>query len=495
MKPPAPAVAWLVAIAAAAAATAVARLLDPHMSVAGLSMVYLVAVAGTALTLPRAAGIGSALLCVTALNFFFVPPRYSLQVDGAEYWWMLAVLLLLSLALNAIIARLKERHARAELASTRNAQLHALGEEIAGAQGHEAMAQAAAAWLRHTLGRPCAVFLAVDGEAGAPVLHAGGGDPATAFQPSAAQWAIEHARPLGRGCADWPDLPLWCAPFAGREAGGALQVLLAPGDKPAADELRHWLALARQAGLSIERERAASLARSAQASATSEAARNTLLASLSHDLRTPLAGILGSASALRTQDGTLGAQQRDRLLANLEDEARDMTQMADNILQMARLSQPQAEVKVQWESAEEVLGAAVARLRRRWPHARLELRVTPHLPPLRAEAGLLAQLVANLVDNAMRHGGEHPHVTVRAGRSREGIFIAVRDHGSGFPPGDPARLFERFGQRHSDGAAGLGLALCQLIARAHGGRIEAHRCDPGAEFRVDLPVAERERVQ
>jgi two-component system, OmpR family, sensor histidine kinase KdpD len=210
-----------------------------------------------------------------------------------------------------------------------------------------------------------------------------------------------------------------------------------------------------------------------------------------------LSGIIGSASALREQGEAMTPAQRDKLLANLENEARDMSLMADNVLQMARLSQPHRDLRLQWESLEEILGAALARMRRRWPEARIQLRVSPGLPPVQAEAGLLAQALANLVDNAVRHGGPGTAVTLQAGRSREGVFVAVRDDGPGLPPGDPAAFFERYrrGDSHADsGAAGLGLAICRDIVEAHGGRIEARRCDPGAEFRIDLPVAERAEV-
>ena len=227
-------------------------------------------------------------------------------------------------------------------------------------------------------------------------------------------------------------------------------------------------------------------------SARAESARNTLLASLSHDLRTPLAGIVGSASALRSQGAQMTQVQRDKLLENLEGEAQDLTLMADNILQIARLSQPQAEVALQWESIEDVLGAAVARMRRRWPQASIQLKAPSGLPPVRAEAGLLAQAVANLVDNAARHGGEPPHVVVQAGRSRDGVFVAVRDFGAGLPQGDPSELFARWrrGEGRLAGGSGLGLAICQLAAEAHGGSVAARRCEPGSEFRIDLPVCE-----
>src|SRR6185369_10439375 len=249
-------------------------------------------------------------------------------------------------------------------------------------------------------------------------------------------------------------LPLWCAPFTRRGAAGAVQVLLPSRIRPDADTLLHWEALVRQVGLAIERERASALAREAEDSARAEAARNTLLASLSHDLRTPLAGIVGSASTLRTQDAALPAAQRTRLLANLENEARDMTLMADNILQMARLAQPLWQLRTQWESVEEILGAAVARMRRRWEGARIQLRVSAGLPPVQAEAALLVQVIANLVDNAVRHSGPNPHILVQAGRSRDGIFIAVRDHGPGLAEADVAGLFDRYRQGSAGATSG-----------------------------------------
>lgn len=481
--------------ATAAAATLVCWSLDARMSVAGLALVYLVAVAVTATLLNRSAGIAASLMCVSALNFFFVPPRYTFEVDGAEYWWTLTVLLGVSLGLNTLVAGMRERQARAELGEARAAQLHALGEVLAGSDGHGAMATSAAQWLAGQLGLSCAVFVQ---EADCNGLSCHPSPKNAQFHAASAQWAMDHGRPLGRGCPDWPDLPLWCSPFSARDAAGAVQLLLGRNDRPQPDELEHWQALAHQVGLSVERERAAHAARMAQALAQSEATRNTLLASLSHDLRTPLAAIVGTASALRSQGDSLGAGQRALLLANLENEARDMTLMADNILQMARLAQPRLQLATQWESIEELLGSAVERMRRRWPGARIQWRVPAGLPPIQAEAGLIAQVVANLVDNALRHAGAQSEVVIQAGRSRGAVFIAVRDHGPGLPDADAQLLFERF-QRGGNsagngdaGGAGLGLAICKSIVQAHGGQIRARRCEPGMEFRLDLPVNDPE---
>jgi two-component system sensor histidine kinase KdpD len=482
-----PALAYLWAFVAAALATAVCFVLDAFMSVAGLAMVYLVATVLCALTLERLPAVFASLLCVSALNYFFIPPRYTFEVDGGEYWWILLVLLALSIALGTLLANLREGRARAELGEQRRTQLHQLSEELALCSDAEAMAQRAAQWLHDTLRRSCAVFLIGDDATDLRRWGVPGGAP---FHEGSVRWAMEHGRPLGRGSDDWPDLPLWCAPFARQGATGAVQLLLHPTDLPGRELLDHWNALARQVGLSIERERASAAARRANDAARAEAARNTLLASLSHDLRTPLAGILGTAGTLRGQFDQLPAAQREKLLANIENETRDLTAMADNVLQIARLSQPQAQLRLEWESVEEVLGAAVARMRKRWPEARVQLRVTPSLPPVKAEAGLLAQVIANLVDNAVRHSPNDARIEITAGRSREGLFIAVRDHGKGIAAEEAELIFARYrqGAHGQAGTAGLGLAICELIVQAHGGRIAAQRCEPGTEFRIDLPV-------
>jgi two-component system sensor histidine kinase KdpD len=482
-----PALDYFWAVLATAVATGVCVAADGFMSVAGLAMVYLVATVVCALVLDRAAALLASLACVSTLNYFFIPPRYSFEVGSAEYWWILAVLLALSLALGTLVAHLREGRARAELGEQRRAEVHALSEALASCEGAGAMAQRAAQWLHDAQHRSCAVFLLGDDAGALQCLGVPAGAP---FHEGSARWAMEHGRMLGRGCDDWPDLPLWCAPFARHGATGAVQMLLHPTDRPERDLLEHWNTLARQVGLSIERERASAAARRAEDAARAEAARNTLLASLSHDLRTPLAGILGTATTLRSQSDQLAPAQRERLLENIENETRDLSTMADNVLQLARLSQPHAQLRLEWESIEEVLGAAVARMRKRWPDARVQLRVTPSLPPVKAEAALLAQVIANLVDNAVRHSTGEPHIEITAGRSREGVFIAVRDHGEGIPSDDAATLFERFrqGAEGRAGTAGLGLAICRLVVHAHGGDIAARRCEPGTEFRIDLPA-------
>jgi two-component system, OmpR family, sensor histidine kinase KdpD len=331
-------------LALCAVTTGICALLDHHLSIAGLTLIYLLAVVVAAATLPRWAGVLVAVVCVSALNFFFVPPRYSFRVDGAEYLLVLAVLLAVSLGLNALISSLRSRGALAELRRLQAEQLHALSEHLA-EHADERTANKAAQWMAHTLGLPCAVFMvphaSMRGTAllGKVDIQSCSDDP-DRFHPRSATWAMTNRRPLGRGCPDWGDLPLWCAPFSRHNPSGAVQLLLPEGQPPPDYATQvHWQALVRQIGLCVDREHAADQARMALDSSRSVALRHALLSSLSHDLRTPLTGILGSASTLREQGDSLKPAQRHSLLLNLENLARDMTLMADNTLQWARFSE------------------------------------------------------------------------------------------------------------------------------------------------------------
>lgn len=474
------------ALALPAAATAACMAFDTQVSEAAKALAYLLAVIAAATWLPRWAGVLASLLGVTALNFFFVPPRHTFAVDGVEYWFTLSVLLAVSLLLNALVGSLRRRRAEAERRGRDAIELAALASVLALEQGPDAIARQAVAWWRAHRDERCALYLQATG--GGALQRIADGEAAR-DEEGAARWAMEHRRPLGAGCADWPALQFWCTPLNDAAPIGAWLVPWTASAAPDAARVRQWRALAALVGQRLERAAIAADADAARARAEAEAQRNAVLASLSHDLRTPLTVLLGNASLLRERDADLLPAQRASLLAGLEHEARDMVAMAENILQSARFSSPPWRLRTQWESPEELLGAAIARLRRRWPDAALEARAEPGLPPVQVESGLVLQVMSNLVDNALRHGGPGVRVGIEVTKRDDRLRIAVRDDGKGLPPGDLQRLFEPAGSAASRDGTGLGLSLCRRLVQAHGGSIEAHRAAPGAEFVVELPLA------
>ena len=241
--------------------------------------------------------------------------------------------------------------------------------------------------------------------------------------------------------------------------------------------------------------------RTAREQAHAHALRNTLLAAISHDYRTPLATILGAASSLHDQADRLSAGQRQRLAATIIDEAGQLGRITDNTLQLARLDTPGLALHLDWESVEELVGTVLRRARQRQPDRAVKARLQAGLPLLRVDAVLLVQLLDNLVDNALKYGGESAPVEIAATLESSQIRLAVRDRGPGIAPAWRERVFDAF-QRGDPGdnraqpadaparrGAGVGLAVCRTIARAHGGELTLRmRQRGGCSFECTLPV-------
>jgi two-component system sensor histidine kinase KdpD len=279
-------------------------------------------------------------------------------------------------------------------------------------------------------------------------------------------------------------------------AGAACLALgeLPPDAQEVQDLRQHAQALCDLMGQALQRAQATRATRQAREEAQAHKLRNTLLAAISHDYRTPLATILGAASVLEAQADQLSTAQRRRLAASIAAEADQLSRLTDNALQLARLDAPGLALRLDWESAEELVGAVLRRLRARDPGRRVRARVEAGLPLLRCDAVLLVQLLDNLVDNALKHGGDETPVEIRVWQRQGGVVLAVRDRGPGVAPAWRERIFEVFQRGDAAGCrgAGVGLAVCRAIAQAHGGELAYRpRGHGGASFECRLPVGEQ----
>ena len=346
-----------------------------------------------------------------------------------------------------------------------------------------------------TAGLPAAALLRP--ALGAPDLILGGPD---ANALAGLQLCADTGRALGPGTshhAQEPDLylPLRGQRFGAQAALGAV-TLRGLGDLALpADQLAHAQALCDQMGLALQRRRVQDEARSAGELAETQSARNAMLAAISHDYRTPLATIMGSASALQTQDERLTPAQRRELAERIVDETARLVRLTDNTLQLARLGGPGVALRCDWESAEEIVGAALRRVRRRPDGDRVKARVEAGLPLLWCDAGLMSQLLDNLVDNALKYSPAQAVVELVVRRLGGEAMFAVRDRGPGIATAWRERVFDAF-QRGDLAAfsqrppgAGVGLAVCRAIAQAHGGGLSLRpRGHGGCSFECRLPL-------
>ena len=453
---------YVFAVAGAAVAVIVAALFERWFGLQDLSLVFMLAVVLVATRTRTGPALATAVLCFFAYNFFFIAPRYSLYIEARH--GVATVALFLAAALVA-----------GRMASTLAMQVHALRE----ARRHADLRQALAQRLRVARSEEDVVHAAVDAYR-------------DAFDAEA--WVRLHAQgEPAPGSADqhgW-----WFLPLRGADTVLGTVGLKRPGGDVAVGAGARALAqtLAADLAQALQRVRLDAALQAERTAAERERLRNALLSSVSHDLRTPLAAILGAAESLERYADSMPVEDRDSLLALVREEGGRMDRYVRNLLDMTRL-EGEVTLHRDWIGVDELIGAAVARVRRVFPERRIDLRIPPELAPLHVQAGLLEQALFNVIENAVRVSPAELPVEVGADADAGIVRIAVRDRGPGIPEQERERVFERFysvarGDAHR--GTGLGLAIARGVLQAHGGEIAV---DAGAEgvgtvFTLSLPVA------
>jgi two-component system sensor histidine kinase KdpD len=311
-----------------------------------------------------------------------------------------------------------------------------------------------------------------------------------------AQWVVDHGRQAGLGTDTLPAAPAIYVPLGdGEKPLGVLAVLPANQRRVLLPEQRHLLeTFAGQVGLALERAQLAETAEAASLDAERESLRNTLLASISHDLRTPLAVIAGAGSALARHGTTLDDPTRVALARSIESKARETSDLVSNVLDLMRFESGHIVLRRDWQTLDDLVGAALDNLEVKLADHPVELRIPSDLPPVHVDATLIVQVFSNLFDNIAKYTPPGTRVYVSAMLDGGFVRVLVEDEGPGLPVGNPERLFDKFQRGSGEGAVvgvGLGLAICQAIVRAHGGTIEAHRRKGGgARFELTLPAEE-----
>ena len=476
--------------------SAVAFGLYPRFELANLVMVYLLGVTVAGLRFGRGPAVMTAILNVAAFDFFFVPPRFSFAVSDVQYLLTFSVMLTIALVIANLVASVRQQTRVAGARERRTALLYAMSRELAATRGISGMARVAVRHLAEVF-QIKAVVLLPDAEG---KLHYPRDRPLENSFRSAdlavAQWVADHSRQAGLGTDTLPAATgLYLALGDERQRLGVLAVLPSNPRRVLLPEQRHLLeTFASQIGLALERARLAEVAEAAGLAAERESLRNTLLASISHDLRTPLAVMAGAGSTLAEHGAKLDEATRFSLAHSIETKAREMSELVSNVLDLMRFESGQVVLRRDWETLDDLVGTALQRLEVRLAGHAVELRMAPELPPVYVDATLIVQLFANLLDNAAKYTPAGTRVSVSAVADGTFVRVVVEDDGPGLPPGEPARLFDKFQRGNGEGTVvgvGLGLAICQAIVGAHGGEIEAQRrAGRGARFEFTLPSSE-----
>lgn len=473
---------WAIVVLLLAAATGAGHVLDSHVSLTSLAMVYVLAVVVAAYRLGWVESVVCAAGAVTALNFFFVPPRWTFEVDNRENLFALTAMLAVALVISRLATGLRRETETARLNEARARQLQTLATALANVASREDVLALGRSALDAAFEGSCILALSNAGNELEPV------EGLKASVRDGMHQCMADAAVLGPGTGRWPGLNAWYLPLGDKgEVVGAACVQ--PATAADEDSRQHAQALCSLLAQAVWRLRLAGSVRAAQNEAQHQQLQSTFLAAISHDLRTPLAAIVGAASSLQTQRHKLETAEQDRLLGSIATEAAYLSAVTENTLQLVQLTSSAQALRRDWESMEEIVGAVLARVRQHDPGRRIRSRVPEGLPLVKADPVLLAQLLANLLDNALKYSEGAIDLVVRV--EGDELVVSVKDRGAGIPDAEQAAIFEPHarGDRPGPRGAGLGLAVCRAIALAHGGQLTLRRRQGGgSSFSLALPV-------
>jgi two-component system sensor histidine kinase KdpD len=484
------------ALLIAAICTLIAFAMYERFEPTNLVMVYLLGSTIAGLRFGRGPAVVSAVANVLLFDFCFVPPRFAFSVMDAQYLVTFAVMLIVTLVIANLMASVRQQTRVAGARERRTFLLYAMSRELAATRGTDAMARVAVRHVAEVFHCKAVVLLPDE----ADKLHLPRQQPeAGSFvgaDLSIAQWVLDHGRRAGLGSDTLPAAPALYLPLGSESQRlGVLAILPTNPRRVLLPEQRHLLeTFAGQIGLAVERARLAEAAEVSRVEAETESLRNTLLASISHDLRTPLSVIAGAASTLAERSDSLEPAERTRLVRSVESKARDMAELVSNVLDLMRFESGRLTLHRDWQTLDDLIGMALSRMQDRLRPRRVELRIPEELPPVHVDANLIVQVFANLLDNVAKYTGPQTQVVISAVATGDGIEVTFDDDGPGLPVHGRARLFDKFQRGSEEGAtigAGLGLAICRAILRAHGGEIgTGERPGGGARFIFTLPIRE-----
>ena len=482
--------------------------LDRHIGLAQAAITLVLASALAAIWLPLLSSLGTTTLAVLAFDWFIVPPKHAFSVELTEDMLLLAEILILSWVVTALLAHGRVLASRARRSARHADQMRRLGDALRDTEDPVHRGAALQQALADLLGRAPRILLlrneaaTADDDGAAVTLGAPSADDLVGM------WhCVRLCRQFGPGTEHEPELPALYLPLRGTEdeAFGAALIPVDQRETATADALVQAQALCDQLGQLLHRARTQRQAESAQAHAQGQAVRNALLAAISHDYRTPLAAIMGAASSLRDQGDKLASAQRERLAESIVAETRQLSRLTDNTLQLVRLDAPGVKLHLDWESPDELAGAAIARARKHDLERRIKVWTEPGLPLVRCDAILFSQMLENLIDNALKYSDSPAPVELIVRRNGEHIVFAVRDSGPGVEPAWREKIFDVF-QRgdwrsgstniKAQRGAGVGLAVCRSIALAHGGELKLRaRSHGGSSFECWLREEEAPQVE
>ncbi|HEY5071977.1 MAG TPA: sensor histidine kinase KdpD [Caulobacteraceae bacterium] len=476
-----------------AAAGAVAGLVDRFARGADLAMIFLVSVFASGLAFGLWPAVTAAALAALTYNFFFLEPRLTFYIGHASDLFTFLVFFVVAMTTGWLTGRVRDQERSASRRASAVAALLAASHRLSGAAKQDEAASALVEQLAAATGGRAVVFLPRDGDIAAsvaspemPIL--------TTIDMAAARWAWEKGELAGAGTGTLPNAEWIFHPLQSHRGRTGVAALEPTGLSP--EDERFVQALIDQGAVALERAELAVAAVDAEALRRTDRLRAALLNSISHDLRTPLATVLGSVTTLIDYGPSLDPAVRADLLESIREEAERLSRYVGDLLDMTRLEGGALVTRKDWVDVRDVLRAALERIERRRRGRWLATDFPDELTMVPADAGLLEQALVNILENAVAYSGEGSTIEAAAYEDRGNVVISIEDEGRGIPTTELKHVFDKFRRMEEASdkvkGTGLGLAISKGFVEAMGGRIAA--ASPihggrGTRVLVSLPKA------
>lgn len=467
---------------AVAIATLAGRLFLAMVPLPNISMVFLLAVLFSAVSFGMRSAIYASILSLLAYDFFFIEPLYTFQITEPSELLSLIIFLIVAIVTSALAGRIRDqaRAANERVIATR--RLYEFTWKLSGLTSTDAVADGAAGEIHVSLRRPAIILLRLNDELSLAAAWPPE-DSLDAATWDAARLAFDRNESVGFDTeilpgSHWHFIPLRTQ----RGSFGVVGIARSMTNDPLDTEARALLGtLAEQSAAALDRVFLADEMMAARSAAETERVRNILLASVSHDFRTPLASILGSATSLLDFGDRLDTDAKTGLLREIKVEAEGLDEMVRNLLAMTRIDAGALELRTDWVDLREIVERVINAAKRRRAALAVALDWPAALPLIRADASLIEQAVGNVVNNVVSHAPQGTRLVIDAIVTQQSLAIRVTDDGPGIPAEIMPRVFEKFVQGgvgngrggSTSGGTGLGLAIAKGIVGAHGGSVAA----------------------
>ncbi len=485
---------YLLGTGGVALCTGLAFVLFPHLALRNLAMIYLLTVVILSSFLSWGPALFSSFFSVATFAFFFVPQYYSFAIADTESAATLLIMLLVSTLVSALTTRVRHQARVARQQERQTAALYEMSQNLTAIDSLEELLHVATEQISRIFDSQVTILM----PNGAGKLQVRAGQPLAAEdvrEEMVAKWVFKHGHLAGTGTGTLSAVKGIYLPLsASQQVIGVLRLESGQPERIVeGDSLRLLEALGTQVALAIERENLSSQAELARFEIEAERMRNALLSSVSHDLRTPLTVIAGSASSLLEGEASLDPETKHELAHSIYEEAKRLDRLVYNLLEMSRLQSGEIQFHKEWHVLEEVIGCALAQLDTQMQAHPVSISLPTDLPLVQIDGLLMERVVINLLENAMKYTPADTPIEISGRVDEQELLVTIADRGPGLPAGQEERIFEKFYQVAPGSArgAGLGLTICRSIVEFHGGRIwAANRPEGGAVFSFTIPLVE-----